>query len=582
MKTKVSQFFATIPTRLQGLILGIWLSALPIAALAAAGDLDTTFDGDGKVSTVIGTFASAYGVAIQSDGKIVAVGETDNGPEEDFAVARYNSNGSLDSGFGVGGVATTSFNTCGDSAYGVVIQSDGKIVVAGNECSTNFPDFAVARYNSNGSLDTSFSTDGKTTTAFGSNDYGRAVALQTDGKIVVAGYTDFSGNNDFAVVRFNSDGSKDTSFDTDGEVTTSFGGDDQARAVLVQPDGKIVAAGFWDGGSAHFAVARYNSNGSLDTSFSTNGLATVDFGAEDFARAAALQADGKIVLAGCTNVSGNSNVALARLNTNGSLDTSFDTDGRVTTAVSASLSDCANGVAIQSDGKIVVTGSVTTGFLAANVVVIRYNSNGSLDTGFGAGGIVTTSVSGLDLGTAVAIQSDGKIVVTTAGFAGFTVLRYEGVTTVPPTTLAVPTAANAFACAAAPAAPVVSAIPATAKPLAITNPTPSDVRVVLQTTGFAGPVDVYVAAALPDGSVFMRTPAGWLPYPANVVPLKALNTSAIDMTSAADNLYAGPLAGLPPGSYTTYVVVLPAFTNPATFSFAASPHYSWCNTKTFP
>ncbi len=585
MKTKPSSQPRTLHSQLLALAAGTLLAAAPLTVLAAAGDLDTTFDGDGVVTTTIGTFAIAYGVAIQPNGRIVAVGYTDNGPEYDFAVARYNSTGSLDSGFGVGGVVSTSFTTTGDYAYGVVIQSDGKIVVAGNAYNTNLPDFAVARYNSNGSLDTSFDTDGKDTTAFGADDIGRAVALQTDGKIVIAGYTNASGNDDFAVLRYNSNGSLDTSFDTDGRVTTAFtSNDDQARAVLIQPDGKIVAAGYRFGGNLpDFAVARYNSNGSLDTSFSGDGLASKAFGGDDYAYAAARQSDGKIVLAGCTNASGNDNVALTRFNSDGTLDTTFGTSGEVITAVHASNYDCAYGVAIQSDGKIVVTGYYGTGgFLAVAIFVARYNSNGTLDTGFGSGGIVTTSLTGSDLGLAVAIQSDGKIVVAGGSLvsASFVLLRYEGATAAPPpppaTTLPVPVGANTYACEAVPTNPVVSATPASAKPMGVSNPAPTDVRVTLQTAAFAAAVDVYVTARLADGSTVIRTPTGWFPYPATTTPLFAIQTAAIDMTSAANNLYASPLSALPPGNYQGNVIVVPTGAGIGSAAF-----YNWCYTKTF-
>src|SRR6185503_10246187 len=184
----------------------------------------------------------------------------------------------------------------GNVAYGfaVTIQPNGKIIVAGASWGVNNDDFALARYNSNGSLDTTFDTDGKTTTPIGSgDDYGRAVALQSDGKIVVAG-TSFNGsNNDFALARYNSTGSLDTTFDTDGKVTTSFGsGEDFGRGVAIQSDGKIVVAGHSDG---KFALTRYNNNGSLDMTFDTDGKVTTTIGAGDFGFAVALQPDGKIL-----------------------------------------------------------------------------------------------------------------------------------------------------------------------------------------------------------------------------------------------------------------------------------------------
>ncbi|MFT6765834.1 MAG: putative delta-60 repeat protein [Alteromonas naphthalenivorans] len=212
----------------------------------SAGTLDGSFGGgDGKVTTNINGGDIAYGVAIQSDGKIVVVGESNSS----FGVARYNTDGSLDTSFDTDGFLTTNFGSV-DAAYGVAIQSDGKIVVSGNSGN----DFAVARYNTDGSLDTTFDTDGKLTTDIGSSstDVAYGVAIQADGKIVVVG----DNGSDFAVVRYNTDGSLDTTFDTDGKLTTDIGTAtaDTARAVTIQTDGKIVVVGR---SANDFAVVRY-------------------------------------------------------------------------------------------------------------------------------------------------------------------------------------------------------------------------------------------------------------------------------------------------------------------------------------
>jgi uncharacterized delta-60 repeat protein len=592
MKIKSWINFRPIPSRWRGLILGASLSALPIVAGAAAGDLDTTFDGDGMVTTTVGSSSYATAVKIQSDGKIVVAGVSDNGSDNDFVVARYNSDGSLDSGFGVGGKVTTSFSSSGDAANAIAIQSDGKIVVAGYESSSGVPKFAMARYNSNGTLDTSFSGDGKATHSFGSAVYdGRAVALQSDGKIVVAGYKDPPGANlidSFALARFATNGNLDTTFGYSGEEVANFSvSNDRGYGMAIQNDDKIVVAGTASvSSSPDFGVMRFNANGSLDTSFSgdgKSGKATVTLGGNDHGRAVALQSDGKIVVAGFTDVFGANRFALARFNTDGSLDTTFNGNGRVITAVGSSDA-YAYAVAIQSDGKIVVGGAANTGLLASDFAVVRYNSNGSLDTGFGTGGIVITSpfysVNG------IAIQGDGKIVAAgSSGFSGhIAVARYQGPTiTSPPlfpppaTTLPVPVGANTYACEAVPTNPVVSATPASADPMGVSNPTAVDVRVTLQTEAFAAAVDVYVTARLADGSTVIRTPSGWAPYPATTTPLFAVQTAAIDMTSAGNNLYAAPLASLPPGNYQGNVIVVPTGAGLASPAF-----YNWCYTKTFP
>jgi uncharacterized delta-60 repeat protein len=367
---------------------------LALARYNPNGSLDTSFSGDGKQTTDFGSFDQANGVALQADGKIVVVGFTGGG---DFALARYNSNGSLDTSFSGDGKQTTDFGG-NDQAKAVGVQADGKIVVAG----TGGPGGALARYNPNGSLDTSFSGDGKQTTNFLAAN---AVALQGDGKIIVAG----SGGDGFALIRYNPNGSPDTSFSGDGEQTTDFGTSlERATGVALQGDGKIVAVGFTGGIDSDFALARYNPNGSLDTSFSGDGKQTTDFGSSDQANAVALQGD-KIVAVGFGGFP--SDFALARYNPNGSLDTSFSADGKQTTSFPGF--DQANGVAFQGDGKIVAVGGTgsTDSSGATEFSLARYNPNGTLDTSFSGDGRQTTDFGDFEDARGVALQTDGKIVV---------------------------------------------------------------------------------------------------------------------------------------------------------------------------
>jgi uncharacterized delta-60 repeat protein len=395
-------------------ILTFSLSNLQSPAWAADGDLDTSFSSDGKVTTAVGLGDDgAHSVVLQSDGKIVAAGYS----TDVFAVVRYNIDGSLDTTFDTDGKVTTAIGSF-DSAYSVVVQSDGKIVAAGYSDNGSKYDFAVVRYNTNGSLDTTFDTDGKVTTAIGSGtDIAYSVVLQSDGKIVVAGYSYNGTNDDFAVVRYNTDGSLDTTFDTDGIVTTAIGSNiDRANSVVVQSDGKIVAAGYsYNGSNFDFAVVRYNTNGSLDTTFDTDGKVTTAIGSgTDAAYSVVLQSDGKIVVAGNSRIGSNDDFAVVRYNTNGSLDTTFDTDGKVTTAI-GSGTDEARSVVVQSDGKIVAAGYSDNG-PNFDFAVVRYNTNGSLDTTFDTDGKVTTAVGlGDDEAYSVVLQSDGKIVA--AGYS---------------------------------------------------------------------------------------------------------------------------------------------------------------------
>ena len=395
----------------------------------ASGSLDSSFGSDGKVITVFGTSnESANSIAIQSNGKIVVAGSSSNGTNNEFAVARYNTDGFLDSSFSSDGKVTTAIGSNAD-AYSVAIQSDGKIVVAGNAIIEGRDEIAVARYNTDGSLDSSFDSDGKVTTTIGEADYATSVVVQSDGKIVVAGSSATGGDSNFALIRFNTDGSLDLSFDSDGKVTTPIGSSiDEAYSVAIQSNGKIVVAGYADNGAQRvFAVARYNTDGSLDSSFNSDGKVTTAIGSDDLAKSVAIQSDGKIVVAGSSSNGSNDDFALIRYNTDGSLDSSFASDGKAIT-VFGSSGESANSVALQSDGKIVVAGSSDNG--AQRVfAVARYSADGSLDSSFDSDGKVTTAIGSGDFAFSVAIQSDGKIVVVGSSTNGsydddFAILRY--------------------------------------------------------------------------------------------------------------------------------------------------------------
>ena len=408
-----------------------------VLATGSGGGLDTAFDSDGRVTTSFGTSSDvADAVAIQADGKIVTVGSSDSSSaNSDFAIARYHADGSLDTSFDGDGKVTVNFGG-DDEAFDVAIQPDGKIVVVGKvqTPTSSKAKVGIARFNSDGTLDTTFDTDGLVAVDIQTiGEEARGVAIQTDGKIVVAGQTfsSFSTSGlDYFVARFNSNGSFDTSFDSDGKVIIDFAGDrDQGSDVAIQSDGKIVVAGRADVqplGPFDFGVARLNSNGSLDTSFDTDGLVTTSFGATvgSQANAVAIQADGQIVAGGQSGAGSTSNFVLARYNAlDGSLDTSFDGDGRAVTSFSSF--DAATDLAIQGDGKIVAAGLASQDFALA-----RYDTNGSLDTDFDTDGRVTTDFGDLDQGRGVAIQADGKIVAAGLARVGsvldFALARYEG------------------------------------------------------------------------------------------------------------------------------------------------------------
>jgi uncharacterized delta-60 repeat protein len=377
----------------------------------AAAKFGTT----GKVTTDIGSSTSdvAYSLILQPDGKLVAAGYSSN----DFALVRYTSNGSLDLSFGTGGKVTTDIGSgTSDWAKSLILQPDGKLVVAGLSSS----DFALVRYTSNGSLDTNFGTGGKVTTDIGSgtSDYAYSLILQPDGKLVVAGLS----SDDFAVVRYTSNGSLDTSFGTSGKVTTDIGSStsDTALSLIQQPDGKLVVAG---SSSNNFALVRYTSNGSPDASFGVGGKISVDIGSgtADLACSLILQPDGKLVAAGYSN----SDFALVRYASNGFLDTSFGTGGKMTTDIGSGTTDYIRSLILQPDGKLIVAGYSNNGS-NSDFALVRYTSNGNLDASFGTGGKVTTDIGSgtADDANSLILQPDGKLVVAGAKNGDFALVRY--------------------------------------------------------------------------------------------------------------------------------------------------------------
>jgi uncharacterized delta-60 repeat protein len=332
-----------------------------VARNNADGTPDASFSGDGRQTTNFGGGDIASAVALQPDGKIVVAGFSQQGLASRlvFALARYNSDGTPDSSFAGTGIQMTDFGGTGDaSAAGVAIQADGKIVTAGTSSGPGGAnvDFAVARYHANGMPDNSFSGDGRETIDFdGRSDNGVAVKVQADGRIVVAGNSGSGAgaNVDFALLRFDPAGNLDPSFSGDGRQLTDFGGFlDTAGGMALQPGGKIVVSGSSDTTpSSGFAVARYNVDGTPDTSFSADGRHTTDFGGGG-GPAVAVQADGRIVVAGRSHPG---NFAIARFNTSGPLDSTFSGDGKQATDFGG-RDDEALAVALQSDGKIVAAG----------------------------------------------------------------------------------------------------------------------------------------------------------------------------------------------------------------------------------
>lgn len=330
--------------------------------------------------------------------------------------------GDLDPSFSTDGKQTTNFFRNFDVASDVALQRNGKIVAVGYATKTGgTSDFALARYNTNGALDTTFSGDGKQTTDFPGNDFGQAVAIQSDGKIVVGGYSiNNEGQRNFALARYLSTGGLDTSFSGDGKVKTDFNGArDTITDIAIQSDGKIVVAGGAEtapgSGSYDFAVARYLSNGAPDPTFDGDGKLTTDFfSGFEFANGVALLQDGKILASGraINPATHTGDFALARYQANGLLDTTFSGDGKQATDFGRTM-DSAIGVAVQPDQKIVLVGSSISSTAGYRFALARYLTTGGLDKTFSADGKQITTFPGVfhnAFSYDAVIQSNGKII----------------------------------------------------------------------------------------------------------------------------------------------------------------------------
>ena len=412
------------------------------SASAAAGNLDPTFGNGGKVTTSFIGEDLSYDMVLQNDGKIIvaggAVDPNGSGSTFQIAVARYAANGSLDPTFGVGGKVITAIGSGDEEAREVVVQSDGRIVVAGYSATGSNRDFALVRYAIDGSLDPTFGIGGKVVTPIGSsNDYAYGVALQSDGKIVAVGTTFVGSYYDFGLARYNVDGSLDGTFGSGGKVTTSVGArDDFAGSVALQIDGKILVAGSAKNASglSSFALVRYAADGSLDSSFGNGGKVVTPVGTfQDEGRDMTLLSDGKILVAGYayTGAANTYEFALLRYLPNGTLDMSFGTGGKVTTNFSK-FDDEGTSLALQNDGKIVVAGYATDSGGASDFALVRYAANGILDTTFGTDGRVTTDFGIYDTATSVVVQSNGRIVAAglfradPGTYYDFALAGYEG------------------------------------------------------------------------------------------------------------------------------------------------------------
>jgi len=392
-------------------------------AQPALPGLDPDFGRGGRVTVSVGSHDG--GMALQRDGKLVLVG----GSANDFLVARFDRDGRLDASFGAGGTRSTDLGQgLDDRAYAVALQPDGKLVVAGEAAvglsardQFNY-DFALVRYDTDGNLDASFGDAGRVTSDFnGERDRVLAVVVQADGKIVVAGAAAFdtSGRegSDFALARYLADGRLDPGFGTAGQLTTELAaGGGQAQNLQLLADGALLASGpialAAGAGLDHTGLVRYDASGALDPSFGSGGtlvLQDVRVG-----EGLALQTDGKIVLAGAVTLGSVPEAvsawAILRRNDDGSSDASFGDAGSVRSAFGPGNA-FAHAVALQPGGELVVAGSRALGS-NTDFALARYLASGALDASFGDAGLLGVDYFGaLDIAQHVAVQPDGKLVL---------------------------------------------------------------------------------------------------------------------------------------------------------------------------
>jgi uncharacterized delta-60 repeat protein len=391
-----------------------------IAIHAQSGVLDPAF---GTTGIVLGPFTTSHntgnGIAQQPDGKILVAGITDDQVNSDIFIVRYNTDGTFDTTFGSNGAVTDTVGSGSEFCRTMRLRSDGKIFIAGDFGNLTSWDVFVKSYDSTGTLDASFGFNGAAIADIsgGVTDQLGAMAIQSDGKIVVGGWLNQLANFDIFLLRFNSDGTVDTSFGSNGRLVYDLGGfTESVTAIEIQTDGKILAAGtFLDiGTNANEPyIMRLLPDGTADTSFAQSGVFIPFFNqADDDLHSLAIQPDRKILIGGSTQLFGSAfDVYIARVDSNGTRDTTFNSSGIIVTDVNNQSNDNIQSIMLQSNGRIVAVGQTTSS--TYDILLIRYLSTGAIDTSFGINGFATSAVgTEADFPLAALLQTDNKIVVT--------------------------------------------------------------------------------------------------------------------------------------------------------------------------
>jgi uncharacterized delta-60 repeat protein len=373
------------------------------------GKLDKTFGNKGVTITDAGSETDALAsVAIQSNGKIVAGGQTSRNGTSQFALIRYTEDGAVDSSYGSQGLVITNFgNACNINS--IALTTDNKVVAVGDYNNGSTSDFAIARYLKTGALDITFNGSGEVTSNFGNSDNAISVAIDTTGKIVVGGYyTDPSNNSHFEIARYTTNGSLDPSFNGSGVTGTNFGSNQEILAgMALQSNGEITAGGYiWQNNYVpDLALARFTVNGSLDSSFGINGQALDVMGSNDYnyMNCLTIAANGQILSGGESYYNNEAPFTLSRFNPTGSLDSSFGSDGNLFGYYPGDGIGY-SGAMLQSDGKIVVNGTTSSSIASIQNFLARFKQDGSPDLSYGNNGMANTN------GYNAVMQTDQKVV----------------------------------------------------------------------------------------------------------------------------------------------------------------------------
>ncbi len=387
----------------------------------AAFSLDSSFGTGGEVMTSFGNQSGLGKVAIQPDGKIVVGGFASNGNYRSWEIVRYNSDGTIDTGFGTNGIVTRDFGF-DQVVQSIAIQSDGKIVVGGSDAAgSGSRIWTIGRYTTEGSLDTSFN-GGIISNPIGDDIFEilTDLKIQPDGRIVAVGYLRKNGSDTeyITLVRYNQDGTVDSNFGTNGVTATNFGPTFERGYRVVFQDNNLIV--FGDYSPQGIFLLRYSPNGTLDSSFGSNGVVTdtAGWGGRDIA----IDNEDRIIVTGGGNSPNDTYVI--RYDKDGKRDTSFGTNGVYVNSFS-SQDDSSSSLVLQLDGKIILGGYVYNDTLSRTTFALeRLDTNGILDTAFGDNGLLATQTSANSWISNLALQSDGNVVAAGVNGTDWLIARY--------------------------------------------------------------------------------------------------------------------------------------------------------------